>query len=293
MNIASNLGPHFNSIRKRVRRALGCLRETWTYASCRPSRQQSFCVVTCERNAGEYVLRCLDSVYAQDYPKESIRHILIDDHSTDETPALIHSWLEIHPDHRVEFIANPERVGGTANTIRGFSMPAAESIVLELNGDDWLPDSEVLAFLNKVYDDEDVWMTYNTLCYPNGQVPTWAMPYPARVVKDNAFREYPDWPSSHLHTFRQVLFGHIRPETFIDPETGEYWESADDQAIYLAMLELSASHARHLNRVTCVYNFWESSHSYEAPKMTQERARRIRQGKKYSPLKRLDWEKGR
>jgi glycosyltransferase involved in cell wall biosynthesis len=244
--------------------------------------------VTCERNAGDLVLRCLESVYSQDYSKGHVRHVFIDDASTDETPELIKTWLNSHPGHQVQFIANQERVGGTANTVKGFSLAPEESIVLELNGDDWLPDEDVLAFLNKVYAADDVWMTYNTLCYPNGQVPTWARPYPARIVRENSFREYPDWPSSHLHTFRQRLFQHIHPETFIDPETGEYWESADDQAIYLAMLELSGIHARHLNRVTYVYNFWENSHSYEAPADTQERALRIRQGRKYTPLARLD-----
>lgn len=284
----SGLGQRVQVLWQRVRRRFGRVAEVWHYASCRPSCSQSFCVVTCERNAGEFVLRCLDSVYSQEYPKTHIRHLFIDDASTDDTPDLIRSWLDAHPDHQVEFIANQERAGGTANTVRGFSMVPEDCIVLELNGDDWLPDPGVCAFLNRVYADEAVWMTYNTLCYPNGQVPPWARPYPARVVRENGFREFPDWPSSHLHTFRQRLFRHIRPEAFRDPETGELWESADDQAIYLAMLELSGTHARHLNRVTYVYNFWESSHSYEAPKETQVRALRIRQGEKYAPLDRLE-----
>jgi len=248
---------------------------------------QSFCIVTCERNAGDFVVRCLDSVYAQNYPKQYVRHIFIDDASSDDTPVLIRDWLDSHPDHQVEFLANQERAGGTANTVRGFSMAPEESIVLELNGDDWLPDQDVLGFLNKVYADDNVWMTYNTLCYPNGQIPFWAKPYPDRVIRENGFREFPDWPSSHLHTFRQQLFRHLRADTFLDPETGAYWESADDQAIYLAMLELSGHHARHLNRVTYVYNFWESSHSFVCPDSTQERAMRIRRTKKYMPLDRL------
>lgn len=272
---------------QRVRRCLGRCVEICRYALSRPARAQFFCVVTCERNAGEHALRCLDSVYCQNYPRDGYRHVFIDDASTDGTIGLIEEWLASHPDHRVEFINNLERVGGTANTLRGFSAAPAGCVVLELNGDDWLPDPGVLDFLNCVYADEAVWMTYNTLCYPDGRVPPWAKPYPRAIVRSNGYRGYDGWPSSHLHTFRCQLFDHLRPETFIDPATGSLWESADDQAIYLAMLELAGRHARHLNRVTYVYNFWEQSHSNVNPQGSEERASRIRQGEKYTPLARL------
>jgi glycosyltransferase involved in cell wall biosynthesis len=268
---------------QRVRRQFGRLSEFWRYAG-RPAGTQPFCMVTCERNAGEHALRCLDSVYCQDYPAHGYRHIFIDDASTDDTVGLIEAWLADHPDHRVEFIRNPERVGGTANTLKGFAEAPTGSVVLELNGDDWLPDPGVLDFLNRVYADDEVWMTYNTLCYPDGRVPPWAKPYPRAIVHSNSYRGYPGWPSSHLHTFRRQLFDHLRPETFIDPATDTLWESADDQVIYLAMLELSGRHARHLNRVTYVYNFWEQSHSHNNPQGSEERALRIRQGEKYTPL---------
>lgn len=271
---------------QRVRRRFGSVAEAWRYAR-RPVTTQPFCVVTCERNAGEYVLRCLDSVYSQDYPAHGYRHVFIDDASNDGTVGLIEGWLADHPDHRVEFIRNLERVGGTANTLRGFREAPTDCVVLELNGDDWLPDPGVLDFLNRVYADDEVWMTYNTLCYPDGRVPPWAMPYPRAVVSANAYRDYSGWPSSHLHSFRRQLFEHISPETFVDPATGSLWESADDQAIYLAMLELAGQHARHLNRVTYVYNFWEQSHSHVNAQDSEQRAARIRLGARYAPLVRL------
>ena len=287
MMILNTLRHRLDCLWQRVRRRIGRAVEVWQYAGSLVKKAHLFCVVTCQRNAGEHVLRCLDSVYRQDYPTHSYRHLLIDDASTDGTAGLVEAWLADHPDHQVEFVRNQERVGGTANTLKGFAMVPADCVVLELNGDDWLPDPGVLDFLNRVYADDGVWMTYNTLCYPDGRVPPWAKPYPRAVVSANAYRDYSGWPSSHLHSFRRRLFDHLRPETLIDPDTGNLWESADDQAIYLAMLELSGRHARHLNRVTYVYNFGEQSHTHGNPEESEQRARRIRQGEKYALLDRL------
>ncbi|PLX78351.1 MAG: hypothetical protein C0616_14765 [Desulfuromonas sp.] len=287
MLIRNDWNHRLDCVWQRVRRRLGRLGEICRYAGRRPAHSQMFYVVTCQRNAGTHVLRCLDSVHTQRYPGDNYRHICIDDASTDGTDRLIEKWLANHPGHRVEFVRNQERQGGTANTVRGFGQAPIDSVVLELNGDDWLPDPGVFDFLNRVYSDHEVWMTYNTLCYPDGRIPPWAKPYPRTVVVANAYRDCPDWSSSHLHSFRRPLFDHIRPETFIDPLTDELWESADDQAIYLAMLELAGRHARHLERITYVYNFWEQSHIYESTQESEQRAARIRRGERYSPLVRL------
>jgi hypothetical protein len=96
-----------------------------------------------------------------------------------------------------------------------------------------------------------------------------------------------EWVSSAPHTFRSELFGHVLEGTLIDPETGEYWESADDQALYLAMLELAGRHARHLDRVMYVYNFREDSHCFAGSTLSQGRALRIRRQSRYLPLERL------
>lgn len=252
-----------------------------------PPRLQQFCIVTCERNAGQFARNCLDSVYRQRYPRECVRHIFIDDASSDGTHELISDWLHAHPDHCVDYRRNGERRGGTANTLHGFRAAPAGTIVIELNGDDWLADRGVLAYLNRVYANPEVWMTYNTPRYVSGLPALWAEPFPAAIVAANAFREMGGWISSHPHTFRRALFDHVREETLLDPKTGGFWESADDQAIYLAMLELAGRHSRHLYRAMYVYNFHEQSHAYVDGASSEARARRIRQQPKYQPLEAL------
>jgi glycosyltransferase involved in cell wall biosynthesis len=258
------------------------------FALCTVSRQsQQFYVVSCERNAGPSALKCLDSVYRQRYSRHLIRHIFIDDASNDGTHELVLDWLRSHPDHTVAYIHQDTRQGGTANTLQGFRLAPDDAIVIELNGDDWLADNGVFPFLNRVYASTDVWMTNNTLRYDNGLPALWARPFPREVIENNGYRDLGEWISSAPHTFRKRLFNHLREDTFLDPETGDYWESADDQAIYLAMLELAGHHALHLHRVLYVYNFRESSHCFHGADLSEGRARRIRQLPRYSLLETL------
>ena len=275
-----------SSVLSRSRRKFLAACEILRYAMVRPARQD-FVIVTCERHAGDYALRCLESVYRQDYDRGLIHHIFIDDASQDGTHEKILHWLESHPGHSVEYIHRDRRRGGTANTQDGFSRADRGSVVLELNGDDWLPDSKVLDFYSRVYVDDSVWMTYNTCRVKDGPPGDWACPYPQEIIRDNAFRDWPVWSASHLHTFRSELFAHLEEDVFMDPLTGDYWECADDQAVYLGMLELAGRHAKHLNRITYIYNFWQESHSYNDNEKSIATAARIRQLKRYQPLKAL------
>lgn len=265
-----------------LRRAFHRGAEILRYAIVRPQQTHHFHVVSTQRNASTDVIRCLDSVENQRYPKKAICHLVIDDHSTDGTDNVIRRWCERHPGHTVEFVARSERRGGTWNTLDGIRKAEPQSIVIELNGDDQLPDPGVFAFLNKVYQDPEVWMTYNTQRESTGVIPFQLSP-PRAVRRARSYRDHP-WATSHLHTFRRALFDHVPEEIMIDPDTGEYWESADDIALYLWMLELAGKHARHLWRITYIYNFHEQTEYLLDRHGQLARESRIRQGRRAEPL---------
>lgn len=271
--------------RYRVRlllRGVGRSGEILRYSLVRPRRVHFFHIVSTQRNAGDDVLACLDSVESQKYPRDSFRHLLIDDQSTDNTLELIERWCLRHPDHNVDLSRRTHRLGGTLNTLEGIRQVKRESVVIELNGDDRLPDPGVLAFLNRVYQDPHVWMTYNTQRESTGVIP-FQLPPPREVRANRSYRDSP-WATSHLHTFRRRLFDHVPEEILIDPETGEYWRSADDVALYLWMLELAGDHARHLYRITCLYNFHERT-EYRLDREGQlDRQQRIREAARAKPL---------
>ena len=268
-----------------LKRGVGVLRESMRYILVRPDREQLFHVVSCERNAGDAALTCLDSVHRQ--ADVNVRHLFIDDASTDQTDDLIRDWLERHPGHRVDYVHNTARKGGTVNTIEAFRRAPPGAIAVELNGDDWLPDRYVLSFLSKVYRDSAVWMTYNTMKRSDGAVFRGAAAAPRLAKRNCEWRSYGHWITQHLHTFRKELFDHVREESLVDPQSGEYWESADDIAIHMSMLELAGRHARHIHRVTYIYNYRPSSHVAFEREATQDRERRIRQLPRYEPLERL------
>lgn len=268
-----------------LRRAFRRGAEILRYAFIRPRQTHHFHVVSTQRNAGTDVVGCLNSVENQRYPKEAFRHLVIDDNSSDDTADIIRGWCESHPGHNVECVARSARRGGTWNTLEGIRQAARESIVIELNGDDRLPDSGVFAFLNKVYQDPDVWMTYNTQRESTGVIP-FQLPPPRAVRHARSYRDHP-WATSHLHSFRRGLFDHVPDDIMIDPDTGEYWKSADDIALYLWMLELAGKHARHLWRITYVYNFHQRT-EYRLDRDGQlAREWRIRQGRRAQPLDQL------
>lgn len=263
--------------RYRVRlliRAAGRCGEILRYALVRPRRMHHFRIVSTQRNMGDAVLRCLQSVHDQRYPRELVTHCVVDDASTDGTREKIKKWLEDHPDHRVDLVARETRRGGTFNTIDGLRRASDDDIVIELNGDDWLPDAGVLAFLNKVYQSQEVWMTYNTLRQSDGTI-TIQLPPPASVRRDRSYRRAP-WSTSHLHSFRRPLLDHVPDDEFIDEATGDFLESADDVALYLRMLELAGVHAIHIWRVMCVYNFHDQTEHQLDRTGQLEREERIR-----------------
>ncbi len=261
--------------------------EAIRYALVRPKTDQRFFVVSAERNAGHNAIRCLESVYRQRYDRARVRHLFTDDASDDQTPRLIEGWLAAHPDHCVQFIRNEESKGAGWNSLRAVRMAPPGWIVVELDGDDWLPDPRVLAFLNKVYADPGVWMTYNTgMRYKNGRYrrpsAKWR-PFPREVLESAGVRRHPHDSLGPLRTFRSELLRHFRDESMLDPDTGEFFR-ARDKALYFPLIELAGTHARHIYRVTYVYDI---SQRHKVTEVELASAQKVRSLQPYQPLESL------
>src|SRR5437867_2494871 len=54
-------------------------------------------VLICARNEEKNLARCLESLGNTDYPRELLEILVVDDRSTDATPALIRAWREKLP----------------------------------------------------------------------------------------------------------------------------------------------------------------------------------------------------
>jgi glycosyltransferase involved in cell wall biosynthesis len=113
-------------------------------------------------------------------------------------------------------------------------------IIVEVDGDDWLSSHFVLAYLNNIYQDENVWMTYGHYQeYPSGNLGGhFHMHIHPDSDAQNIHRFRP-FPYSHLKTYKYWLFNKINRDQLIDPVTGEIFAFAWDHALCLPMVEMA------------------------------------------------------
>jgi len=200
-------------------------------------------------NHQDWIERCLNTCLTQKYDNYEV--ILVDAISNDKT-------FEIAKKYEKEFnilktYQNEIRIPQVANFLWLAELSKPKTIIVSIDGDDWLKNSKVLQKLNNVYNSGNVWMTYGTYEeYPYRSVSHIYKPYPDDVIKNNSFREY-QWLASHLRTFKRELILKINKDD-CKREDGEWLDTAGDQAIMLPMLEMSGTRSRYISDVLYIYN---------------------------------------
>jgi len=175
-----------------------------------------------------WVDKNINSVLEQSYQNFDI--IYVDDHSTDSTyeKALKYSSDKVHV-HKNGF-----NKGKMCNMYEHIGSMKEDTIVVILDGDDWLYDNYVLATLNEIYTDE-VWMTNGSyMITPSSQLvkPILSAKYWQGNIRQKS------WEFSHLGTFRKKLFSKIKRKHMIS-KLGSFWLTTSDQAIMWPMAEMS------------------------------------------------------
>ena len=92
-------------------------------------------VIVTSYNYGEFIADCLRSVHAQTY--ERFECIVVDDCSTDETPAVVTAVLDELKDTRLRYHRLPRNVGQLGAQVEGFRQSKGEFVVF-LDADDLL-----------------------------------------------------------------------------------------------------------------------------------------------------------
>ena len=109
-------------------------------------------------NVENYLRRCIDSLVSQTIDKKDMEVVLVDDGSTDESPAICDEYAERYNYIRAFHIEN----NGVSNA-RNFGMDKAQGkFIMFLDSDDYLSKNSVgsiARFFNKNYDSVDV-VTY-------------------------------------------------------------------------------------------------------------------------------------
>ena len=109
-------------------------------------------------NQGRFVEEAIESVLAQDFPMNEVEIIVVDDGSTDDTPARIRRFAG-----RIRYIRKPN--GGQASALNAGFGAAQGEIIAFLDGDDtWRRDK--LAYLKHAFEARpDVGMVYHPFEY--------------------------------------------------------------------------------------------------------------------------------
>lgn len=209
------------------------------------------------------------------------RCLLIDDLSTDATPAVVQAAIE--GDARFEFMRNVEKKFSLRNVADGIAHLdlADDDVVVLLDGDDRLAHDDVFSLLREVYRDDGCWITYGSYSDTEGKRDPSCVAYPAEVVRERSYRTAP-WHASHLKTFRAHLWRCLDPEQLrVHPEelaaarrwaltrlrwrahrawqaihlselhepSGRYVRRCVDKAMMFPLLELAGDHGRFVEPV--------------------------------------------
>jgi glycosyltransferase involved in cell wall biosynthesis len=206
-------------------------------------------ILTTTFNCEKYVEKSLLSIMSQRF--KDFTCYITDDLSTDNTVKIIKDLIK--NDNRFILIENKIKkyqCGNYDHIIRELNIPDDE-ICVEIDGDDWLPNSNVLFKINEVYKDSDVWMTSGSFKDYDGRGCDEGFITPPESF--NNIRKL-RFTLSHLRTWKSWLWKKIKQEDLKNSD-GNYWSVAGDLAFMFPMFEMSGEkHYRHIPEITYIYN---------------------------------------
>jgi len=130
--------------------------------------------------------------------------------------------------------------------------PADEDVMVIIDGDDWLYDDGVLAYVSSIYDNNpNVWITYGThYDFRWGVIGDTAKP-----LKPNHDFRRGEWVFAPLRTFKYFLFKNINETDLRNTRTGEFYTSEADLAMMIPLAEMAGQeHIYYISKPLYTYN---------------------------------------
>lgn len=203
-------------------------------------------ILTTTYNCENFVERSLLTIMTQRF--KDFKCYITDDMSTDKTVDIIKKTIS--GDDRFILIENKQKMyqpGNYDQVIRGLDIPDDE-ICVEVDGDDWLPNSNVLGYIDNVYQNNNVWMTSGSFKYHDGRPGFSNPPSQYNNVRKQTFT------LSHLRTWKSWLWKKINQDDLKD-KNKKYWSVAGDLSFMFPMFEMSGKeHYVFLPEILYIYN---------------------------------------
>ena len=202
-------------------------------------------VVTTAYNCEEWIRQCIISIKGQSY--DNFVCYITDDISTDGTVQAAKDV--IGSDDRFIIINNHEKLyqpGNYDNVIRYNPDIDDEDIIVEVDGDDWLPDNKVFERVINYYSNKRTWITYGQFKYRDGKK-GFAAPVNIKEIRKIVYTV------THLRTWKAFLWRNIPPQQL--KVNGCYAKVAGDIFFMMPMLEMATNkHTLFTLDVNYIYN---------------------------------------
>tara|TARA_R100000315_G_C5233814_1_gene144889 strand:+ start:1939 stop:2655 length:717 start_codon:yes stop_codon:yes gene_type:complete len=230
-------------------------------------------------NAEKYIQRSILSVMSQNF--KDYKCYITSDKSTDNSVDLVNQIIK--NDERFELVEDTDiklyQTGNFDRNIRNNKEIDDNEVLVEVDGDDFLPDVNVLNRINNVYKDPNVWIANGSFQYANSS-PGFSQ---AQTDFDNLRASR--FTASHIRTWRAFLWRNIKPEDLRD-ENGDYWQWSGDLCFMFPMLEMSGpEHYKFMNDINYIYNEDNIINEHKVDmSMVNDHASKIRSKEKYDRL---------
>ncbi len=212
-------------------------------------------------NGFTYLNRCIDSVLNQSYKNYKI--LFVDDHSGYDTKKRTYIKNKLKG-HLVKF--NRKRLYSLRNAYNLLTPcpNRKNTVVFNLDGDDWLLNHNSLAVVADIYrQNKNCLLTYgecllwtekglgnkpSRLSLPNAN-----RHYSQKIIGENNYRQEPFLPL-HPRTWKLSLFKKIMKSDFLRPD-GTWLRFAEDQAIFYPLLEMAGGNFETIKKPIYVHRF--------------------------------------
>jgi len=178
------------------------------------------------------------------------------DCSTDNTDILFkHIVHKYNITNKVTYINNSVNMKQAYCKYQIYQMVKKNSVLIILDGDDWLSSSNVLNKLNDIYRTSSALFVYSGYnIYNNNRLSgrVKAKTYPTIVREKGLYRQSPHWYFSHLRTGYAWLFKLI-PQSYL-MMNNEWIDRCTDMAELFCVAEIAGKHTGCVNDIFCVYN---------------------------------------
>jgi len=212
--------------------------------------ENKFIVIVPVYNSEKYIEKCLNSILSQKYKNYDL--VVVNDGSIDNTEHIVNK-LRYTNSYKFNICNIKENTGSPLYSFKTgveFILTNPKDILVTVDGDDYLYDNNVLDYLNFIYQDTNIWMTYGQYVPLSGKYSNLCKPI------DN-FREYRKsgkWCTSHLRTLKKFIWDKIKIEDLLDGDGNITKYGGDASYMYPALEMCGSKHTKFIDKVLYVYN---------------------------------------